>query len=225
MLVTARLGNAGGITIGLADGETLVASDLPAVLDHTRRMVFLDDGEMAVVTRRRRDLAELDGKPVEKQPTTVAWDPVSAAKGGYRHFMLKEIHEQPRSLADTIRSRISLDPPARLPRGPQRSDDASCARVKRIVLIGCGTAWHAGLCAKFMIEELARVPCEVDYADEFRYRDPVVDAEHAADRGHASRARRSTCWSSMARRAGAARGCSRSCNAVGSQASRGAPTG
>src|SRR6476661_8791323 len=110
-LVTARLGNAGGITIGLADGETLVASDLPAVLDHTRTMLFLDDGEMAVLTADGATCTKLGGEPVEKTPTTVAWDPVSAAKGGYRHFMLKEIHEQPRSLGDTVRSRISLDPP------------------------------------------------------------------------------------------------------------------
>ena len=174
VLVTARLGNAGGITIGLSDGEMLVASDLPAVLDHTRRMVFLDDGEMAVVRADRASYSRLDGTPVEKQPTTVAWDPVSAAKGGYRHFMLKEIHEQPRSLGDTIRSRISLDPPGVFLEDLNLSDQ-ELRSLRRIVLIACGTAWHACLCAKFMIEELARVPCEVDYADEFRYRDPVID--------------------------------------------------
>jgi glucosamine--fructose-6-phosphate aminotransferase (isomerizing) len=174
VLVTARLGNAGGITIGLADGEMLVASDLPAVLDHTRRMVFLDDGEMAVVRADGATYSRIDGEVVEKQPTTVAWDPVSAAKGGYRHFMLKEIHEQPRSLGDTIRSRISLDPPAVFLEDLGLSDEELLS-VRRVVLIACGTAWHACLCAKFMLEELARIPCEVDYADEFRYRDPVID--------------------------------------------------
>jgi glucosamine--fructose-6-phosphate aminotransferase (isomerizing) len=175
VLVTARLGNAGGITIGLADGEMLIASDLPAVLDHTRRMVFLDDGEMAVVRADGASYSRLDGTPVAKEPTTVAWDPVGAAKGGHRHFMLKEIHEQPRSLGDTVRSRISLDPPGVFLED-LNLDDAALRGVGRIVLIACGTAWHACLCAKFMIEELARVPCEVDYADEFRYRDPVIDA-------------------------------------------------
>src|SRR4029079_3649508 len=150
-LVTARLGNAGGITIGLADGETLVASDLPAVLDHTRRMVFLDDGEMAVVRAEGATYSRLDGTPVAREPTTVPWDPVSAAKGGYRHFMLKEIHEQPRSLADAVRSRIRLDPPGVFLEDLNLGDD-QLRGVGRIVLIACGTAWHACLCAKFMIE-------------------------------------------------------------------------
>jgi glucosamine--fructose-6-phosphate aminotransferase (isomerizing) len=173
-LVTARLGNAGGITVGLCDGEMLVASDLPALLDYTRTMAFLDDGELAVITPSGARYTTLDGAPVEKTPTTVNWDPVSAAKGGYRHFMLKEIHEQPRSLADTIRSRVSLSPPA-VYLEDLRLTDEQLRGVDRIVLIACGTAWHACLCGKFMLEELTRIPVEVDYADEFRYRDPVID--------------------------------------------------
>src|SRR5205085_11427927 len=131
--------------------------------------------EVAVVRADGASYSRLDGTPVAKAPTTVAWDPVGAAKGGYRHFILKEIHEQPRSLADAVRGRIGLDPPGVFLEDLDLGDDALRA-VGRIVLIGCGTAWHACLCAKFMIEELARVPCEVDYADEFRYRDPVIDA-------------------------------------------------
>jgi glucosamine--fructose-6-phosphate aminotransferase (isomerizing) len=176
VLVTARLGNAGGITVGLARGETFVASDLPAVLDHTREMVFLDDGELAVVTREGARYFDLDGKLLSKTAEAVSWDPVSAAKGGFRHFMLKEIYEQPRSLADTIRGRVAVDAGRVYLEDLNFSDD-ELRRFKRIVMIGCGTAWHASLCAKFMIEELARVPVEVDYADEFRYRDPIVDDE------------------------------------------------
>jgi glucosamine--fructose-6-phosphate aminotransferase (isomerizing) len=173
-LVTARLGNAGGITVGLADGETLIASDQPAILDHTRMLVFLDDGELAVVTAGGARYLKLDGTPVEKRPQVVSWDPVSAAKGGYRHFTLKEIDEQPRALADTIRSRINLDPPAIYLEDLNLTDD-NIRAIDRIVMIGCGTAWHACLLAKFMIEDLVRIPVEVDYADEFRYRDPIVN--------------------------------------------------
>ena len=173
-LVAARLGNAGGITVGLADGETFVASDLPALLDHTRTMTFLDDGELAVITADGVQYRDLEGGCLEKEPQQVAWDPVRAAKGDYRHFMLKEIHEQPRSLADTIRSRVSLDPPEVFLPDLNLSDDDLRA-INRIVLIGCGTAWHACLVGKFMIEELARVPVEADYADEFRYREPILD--------------------------------------------------
>ncbi len=173
-LVVARLGNAGGVVLGVGEGEMLVASDLPAILEHTRRMVFLDDGEMAVVTRDAYRCSRIDGTPVEHAPQTVTWDAISAAKGGYKHFMLKEIHEQPRALGDTIAGRISLDPPG-IHLEDLKLTDAELAAFQRIVVVACGTAWHAGLVGKFLLEELARIPVEVDYADEFRYRDPLVD--------------------------------------------------
>ena len=175
-LVAARLGNAGGVTIGLGQGEMFVASDLPAILDHTRTMVFLGDREMAVITRTGFRCLDLDGRPVEKQPTIVSWDPVAAAKGGYKHFMLKEIFEQPRAVSDTIRGRVSQDPPSVTFEGVEWSED-EWRTFRRVLLVGCGTAWHAGLIGKFMLEDLARIPVEVDYADEFRYRNPIIDRE------------------------------------------------
>jgi glucosamine--fructose-6-phosphate aminotransferase (isomerizing) len=175
-LIVARLGNAGGVTIGVGEGETFIASDLPAILDHTRRMAFLDDQEMAVVTRHDFQCSRLDGTIVQKPVTVVNWDPVAAAKGGYKHFMLKEIYEQPRAIADTIRGRIQQEP-ADVVLEDVPWDDDTWRRFRRVLIVGCGTAWHAGLIAKFIIEDLARLPVEVDYADEFRYRNPIVDAE------------------------------------------------
>src|SRR5207253_2251640 len=140
-LVVARQGNAGGVTIGLGQGETFIASDLPAILDHTRTMVFLDDQEIAEVTRDAYRCFRLDGTPVAKTPTTVNWDPVAAAKGGYKHFMLKEIYEQPRAVADTIRGRVRQDPLAIDLDGVPWSDE-EWRRFRRVLLVGCGTAWH-----------------------------------------------------------------------------------
>ncbi len=175
-IVAARVGNAGGLTVGRADSETFIASDLPAILEHTRAMEFLDDGELALIRADAVEYRDARGSAILKKPTMVPWDPVGAARGGFRHFMLKEIHDQPRSLADTIGGRISLEPAGVFLADLGIEEDRLRA-ITRIVLIGCGTAWHACLCAKFAIEHLARVPCEVDYADEFRYRDPLID-EH-----------------------------------------------
>ncbi|MGH2459580.1 MAG: glutamine--fructose-6-phosphate transaminase (isomerizing) [Chloroflexota bacterium] len=175
-LIAARLGSAGGVTIGLGQGETFVASDLPAILDHTRTMVFLDDQEIAVITRAGFRSSRLDGTPTEKTPTVVSWDPIAAAKGGYRHFMLKEIFEQPRAVADTIRGRVRQDPVS-VDFEDVPWNDAAWRRFRRVVIVGCGTAWHAGLTAKFMLEDLVRIPVEVDYADEFRYRNAIADPE------------------------------------------------
>lgn len=175
-LVTARLGNAGGVVLGVGQDEMFLASDLPAILEHTRDMVFLDDGDVAVITKNGYLLSRVDGAPVERAPQRVNWDPISAAKGGYKHFMLKEIFEQPRTVSDTISARIQQDPPDVF-LSDLRLSDERLASFKRVVAVACGTAWHAGLVGKFMIEDLAHLPVEVDYADEFRYRDLLLDEE------------------------------------------------
>jgi glucosamine--fructose-6-phosphate aminotransferase (isomerizing) len=175
-LVAARLGNAGGLVVGKGDHEMFLASDMPAILQYTREMYFLGSREMAEVTQDGVVFSDLDGRLLAKSPQTVSWDPISAAKGGYKHFMLKEIHEQASSLSDTIAGR--LDPgrgDVRLEHVAMSADQIS--RVNKIVLVACGTAWHAALVGKFMIERLARMPVEVDYASEFRYRDPLVSED------------------------------------------------
>ncbi|HUV93307.1 MAG TPA: glutamine--fructose-6-phosphate transaminase (isomerizing), partial [Anaerolineae bacterium] len=173
-LVAARLGNAGGVVIGLGQGEMFVASDMPAILDHTQRMIFLEDRELAVVAADGARIMTIDGEPVEKAPTTVPWNPVLAAKGGYKHFMLKEIYEQPRSLTDVMRGRVDLDREVVLLPDLVGLDPV-LPHLRRLHAVACGTAWHACLLAKFLIEDLARLPVEADYGSEFRYRDPLLE--------------------------------------------------
>ncbi len=175
-IIAARIGNAGGVVIGLGEGETLVASDLPAILEHTRRLVFLDPRQMAIVTRAGVSVQTLEGKAVAVEPQTVAWDPVAAEKGEYRHFMQKEIHEQGRSLTDTIAGRVDMEEGRiRLPQLNLTPETAK--RIKKIIITACGTASHAGIVGKMLIERIARVPVEVDIASELRYRDPLIDKD------------------------------------------------
>jgi glucosamine--fructose-6-phosphate aminotransferase (isomerizing) len=178
LLVAARLGNAGGVTVGFGQGEMFVASDIPAILEHTQRMVHLESREIAVVTASGARFLDLDGRVLHKEAHAVPWDPISAAKGEYRHFMQKEIHEQAEAITHTISDRVDFE------RGLVHLEElnlgADRAReIEKMVIVACGTSAYAGLVGKFMIEALARIPVEVDYGSEFRYRDPLIDERTA----------------------------------------------
>jgi len=171
-LVVAK--NSTPIVVGRGEGETFIASDIPALLDHTRKVAFLEDGELAEVAIDSLRLYDAKGKSLQRPFKEITWDAVAARKDGYRHFMLKEIHDQPRAVADTFRGRISLKKGEVSLEGIALTAE-QVRRVNRIHLVACGTAWHACLIGKFMLEEIAQIPAEVDYGSEFRYRSPLMD--------------------------------------------------
>lgn len=177
-LVAIRIGNAGGVVLGMGDGEMYVASDMTAILEHTRRMVFLESRQMAVVTSAGATITTLDGEPVKGDVQTIPYDPISAMKGEYKHFMQKEIYEQPRSITDTIRGRIDFEH-SRVNLPELNLTEERAKSLKRLVIVACGTSYYSGLVGKFFIEQIARLQVEVDYASEYRYRDPIVDHDTA----------------------------------------------
>jgi glucosamine--fructose-6-phosphate aminotransferase (isomerizing) len=167
-LVAAK--NSSPLVIGLGEGENFIASDVTAILAETRKVIFIEEGEMVTVTRDKVEITDLEGKPKQREPKIITWSATQAEKGGFKHYMLKEIHEQPRAVADTLVGRVDLE-----------NDDVNLdginldvKNIKRMVFIACGTSYHASMVGEFLVEALARIPVEVDLASEFRYRDPIV---------------------------------------------------
>ncbi len=170
-LIAAK--NATPVVVGLGEKENFVASDIPALLDHTREVVFLEDGEIADIRSESCDIIDFGGNKVGREAKHVTWDPVTAQKGGFKHFLLKEIHEQPQAVIDTTRGRLAQDTAdVFIP----ELDSIGLDGIDRVSVVACGTAWHAGLVGKFILERFARVAVDVDYGSEFRYRDPLIDS-------------------------------------------------
>ncbi len=177
-LVAVRIGNAGGVALGLGEGENFIASDIPAIIEHTRRIIFLESRQMATISAETIRIQTLEGLPIQGEIHNIAYDPITAAKGEYKHFMQKEIFEQARSLTDTIGGRVDFE------RGEVLLDDLNLTveqarALNRIITIACGTSYYSGLVGKFFIEKMARLNVEVDYSSEYRYRDPILDDQTA----------------------------------------------
>ncbi len=217
-LVAARAGNAGGVVVGYGGGENLLASDLPAILPYTRRVGFLEDREVVRVTAADVSFWNGDGQPLEKQPQEVPYDPVSAAKGAYKHFMLKEIMEQPESMLDTIRGRAQFDAPdVKLEDIPLSKQQLS--KIRRVVLVGMGTSLHAAMIGRHYMERIAGIPAEVDNASEYRYRGPIIGTDTLViSVGQSGETVDTLAAMEDARRKGAPQ--ITICNVIGSQATR-----
>lgn len=173
-IIAVRIGNAGGVVIGYGNQEMLIASDVPALIEHTRRVSFLESHQMAVVRQDHVEFMDLRGRAISLPIQQIGWDPVAAEKGEYRHFMQKEIHEQVRALTDTVAGRVDMD------EGTVSLDQLNATKedlqaIRKITITACGTASHVGMVGKVMIEQIARIPVEVDIASEFRYRDPIIE--------------------------------------------------
>ena len=173
-LIAARLGNAGGVAIGIGENEMFIASDIPAIVGYTRKMVFLESGQFAIVKRDGFSIQNLEGNPVKTEIQNIPWDPISAEKGKYRHFMQKEIHEQVRSLSDTLSGRVDYENYSIVLHG-LNLDKEKARKIKKIYITACGTAAYAGMVGKYLIEHIARIPVEVMVASEFRYCDPIIE--------------------------------------------------
>ncbi|MCP4167350.1 MAG: glutamine--fructose-6-phosphate transaminase (isomerizing) [Chloroflexi bacterium] len=174
-LIAARLGNAGAVVVGEGQGEMFIASDIPAILEYTRTMAFLDNREMAIVTEEGAEFLQLDGTPVkEKEMHHIAWDPIAAVKGRFRHFMQKEIFDQPNAVTDTLRGRIDFVS-GEVTLAELNLSTESAKALHRVTIVACGTSYYSGLIGKFLLENLAGLPVEVDYGSEYRYRKPILD--------------------------------------------------
>jgi len=173
-IVAARISNAGGVIVGYGEGENFLASDAPALLEHTRRVSFLDHGEVAIITKDAVSFRAITGEKIDKKIETITWDPIAAAKSGYKHFLLKEINEQPRAISDTLLGRVERSSGRVVFDDNVKMDDAFVRGLPRISFVACGTASYAALVGKYLIERLARIPCDVEIASEYRYRQPAV---------------------------------------------------